>query len=118
MRNFPYFLFFLPIFGGNDARSFLLLPFAVFSSAASYARTDTPLRIAHSASSQFLPSPFTFTCNLLIHRVLRVKVMPFFAFTGEGNKGETFTHKSLFHRFLPSYGEKVKAENEKRRTRA
>ena len=44
--------------------------------------------------------------------------MPFFAFTGEGNKGETFTHKSLFHRFLPSYGEKVKAENEKRRTRA
>ena len=118
LRNFPRFLFFLPIFGGNDARSFLLLPFAVSSSAASYARTDTPLRIAHSASSQFLPSPFTFTCNLLIHRVLRVKVMPFFAFTGEGNKGETFTHKSLFHRFLPSYGEEVKAENEKRRTRA
>ena len=73
LRNFPHFLFFLPIFGGNDARSFLLLLFAVSSSAASYARTDTPLRIAHSASSQFLPSPFTFTCNLLIHRVLRVK---------------------------------------------
>jgi len=66
LRNFPHFLFFLPIFGGNDARSFLLLPFAVSSSAASYARTDTPLRIAHSASSQFLPSPFTFTRNLLI----------------------------------------------------
>ena len=118
LRNFPSFLFFLPLFFGNDAHSFPLLPFAVSSSAASYARTDTPLRIAHSASSQFLPSPFTFTCNLLIHRVLRVKVMPFFAFTGEGNKGETFTHKSLFHRFLPSYGEEVKAENEKRRTRA
>ena len=44
--------------------------------------------------------------------------MPFFAFTGEGKRGETFTHKSLFHRFLPSYGEEVKANNEKRRTRA
>ena len=73
LRNSPSFLFFLPIFGGNDARSFLLLPFAVSSSAASYARTDTPLRIAHSASSQFLPSPFTFTRNPLIQCVLRVK---------------------------------------------
>ena len=73
LRNFPSFLFFLPFFWGNDTRSFLLLPFAVSSSAASYARTDTPLRIAHSASSQFLPSPFTFTCNLLIQRVLWVK---------------------------------------------
>ena len=79
LRNFPHFLFFLPIFGGNDARSFLLLLFAVSSSAASYARTDTPLRIAHSASSQFLPSPFTFTCNLLIHRVLQVKDYAFFS---------------------------------------
>ena len=34
--------------------------------------------------------------------------MPFFSFTGEGKRGETFTHKSLFHRFLPSYGEEVK----------
>ena len=66
LRNFPSFLFFLPIFWGNDARFFPPLPFAVSSSAASYARTDTPLRIAHSASSQFLPSPFTFTRNLLI----------------------------------------------------
>ena len=44
--------------------------------------------------------------------------MPFFTFTGEGNKGETFTHKSLFPSFLQSYGEEVKANNEKRRTRA
>jgi len=43
---------------------------------------------------------------------------PFFAFTGEGNRGETFTRKSLFHRFLQSYGEEVKAKNEKQRTRA
>ena len=66
LRNFPSFLFFLPIFLGKDARFFPPRPFAVSSSAPPYARTDTPLRIAHSASSQFLPSPFTFTRNLLI----------------------------------------------------
>ena len=118
LRNTPSFLFFLPFFGENDAGFFPTQPLAVSPSAASYARTDTPLRISHSASSQFLPSPFTFTCNLLIHRVLRVKDYAFFAFTGEGKRGEAFTHKSLFHRFLPSYGEEVKAKNEKRRTRA
>ena len=73
LRNFPSFLFFLPIFWGNDARFFPPLPFAVSSSAASYARTDTPPHIAHSASSKFLPSPFTFTRNPLIQCVLRVK---------------------------------------------
>ena len=78
LRNFPFFLFFLPIFRGNGARSFLLLPFAVSSSAASSARTDTPLRIAHSASSQFLPSPFTFTRNPLIQCVLQVKYCALF----------------------------------------
>ena len=51
LRNAPSFLFFLPILGGHDARFFPPRPFAVSSSAASYARTDTPLRIAHSASS-------------------------------------------------------------------
>ena len=90
---------------------------AVSTSAPPYARTDTPLRIAHSASSQFLPSPFT--RNSLIQCVLRVKEMLFFfAFTGEGNKGETFTRKSLFPSFLQSCGEEVKAKNEKQRTRA
>ena len=44
--------------------------------------------------------------------------MPFFAFTGEGNKGESFTRKLLMHRFLRPCGEEVKAKNEKRRTRA
>ena len=43
---------------------------------------------------------------------------PFFAFTGEGNRGETFTRKSLFPSRLQSYGEEVKAKNEKQRTRA
>ena len=78
LRNLPSFLFFLPLFFGNDAHSFPLLPFAVSSSAASYARTDTPLRIAHSASSQFLPSPFTFNHNSLIQCVLWVKDCAFF----------------------------------------
>ena len=117
-RNAPSFLFFLPFFWGNDARSFPTPALAVSSSAGSYARTDTPLRIAHSASSQFLPSPFTFTRNPLIQCVLCVKKMPFFTFTGEGNKGEAFTHKSLIHSFSQSYSEEVKAKNEKRRTRA
>ena len=78
LRNAPSFLFFLPIFLGNDARFFPPLPFAVSSSAPPYARTDTPLRIAHSASLQFLPSPFTFTRNPLIQCVLRVKDCAFF----------------------------------------
>ena len=73
LRNAPSSLFFLPIFGETTHAPSLPLPFAVSSSAASYARTDTPLRIAHSASSQFLPSPFTFTRNPLIQCVLRVK---------------------------------------------
>ena len=90
----------------------------VSSFAQPYARTDTPLRIAHTASSKFLPSPFTFTRKLLIQSVLCVKKMLFFAFTGEGNWGKTFTHKSLFLSLLQSYGEEVKAKNEKQRTRA
>ena len=37
----------------------------------------------------------------------------FFAFTGEGNKGEAFTLKSLFYSFLQSHGEEVKAKKRK-----
>ena len=72
LRNAPSFLFFLPIFWGNDARSFPLLPFAVSSSAASYARTDTPPHIAHSASSKFLPSPFTLHLHHQVVDTVRV----------------------------------------------
>ena len=113
-RNAPSFFFFLPAFLEKTP---VPSP-TVFSSAPPYARTDTPLRIAHSASSKFLPSPFTFTHNSLIQCVLWVKERPFFAFTGESKRGETFTRKSLFHSFLQSYGEEVKAKNEKQRTRA
>ena len=77
-RNTPSFFFFLPAFLEKTPVPSLAVSPTVSSSAAPYARTDTPLRIAHSASSQFLPSPFTFTHNPLIQCVLRVKKMPFF----------------------------------------
>ena len=117
-RNAPSFLFFLPAFFEKTPVPSLTVSPTVSSSAQPYARTDTPLRIAHSASSKFLPSPFTFTRKSLIQCTLRVKKRPFFAFTGEGNRGETFTRKSLFPSLLQSYGEEVKAKNEKQRTRA
>ena len=87
-RNAPSFLCFLPAFFEKTPIPSLTVSPTVSSSAQPYARTDTPLRIAHSASSKFLPSPFT------------------------------FTRKSLFLSFLQSYGEEVKAKNEKQRTRA
>ena len=77
-RNAPSFLFFLPAFLEKTPVPSPTMTLAVSSSAQPYARTDTPLRIAHSASSQFLPSPFTFTRNSLIQCVLRVKEILFF----------------------------------------
>ena len=77
-RNTPSFFFFLPAFWEKTAVLSPTVSPTVFSSAPPYARTDTPLRIAHSASSKFLPSPFTFTRKSLIQCVLRVKVMLFF----------------------------------------
>ena len=77
LRNAPSFLFFLPAFFEKTPVPSPTMSPTVSSSAPPYARTDTPLRIAHSASSQFLPSPFTFTRNSLIQCVLRVKEMPF-----------------------------------------
>ena len=77
-RNAPSFFFFLPAFWEKTPVPSLTVSPTVFSSAQPYARTDTPLRIAHSASSKFLPSPFTFPHNPLIQCVLWVKEMPFF----------------------------------------
>ena len=73
LRNAPSFLFFLPLFFEKAPVSSPIMSPTVSSSAHPYARTDTPLRIVHSASSQFLPSPFAFTRNSLIQCVLRVK---------------------------------------------
>ena len=78
LRNAPSFFFFLPAFLEKTPVPSLTVSPTVSSSAQPYARTDTPLRIAHSASSKFLPSPFTFTRKSLIHCVLRVKERLFF----------------------------------------
>ena len=77
-RNAPSFFFFLPAFFEKTLAPSLTVSSMVSSSAPPYARTDTPLRIAHSASSKFLPSPFTFTRKSLIQCVLWVKERPFF----------------------------------------
>lgn len=77
-RNAPSFLCFLPAFFEKTPIPSPTVTSTVSSSAQSYARTDTPLRIAHSASSKFLPSPFTFTRKSLIQCVLWVKKRPSF----------------------------------------
>ena len=76
-RNAPSFLCFLPAFFEKTPVPSLTVSPMVSSSAPPYTRTDTPLRIAHSASLNFLPSPFTFTCKLLVQCALCVKEMPF-----------------------------------------
>ena len=48
-----------------------------FPHAFGHVPTYTPPRIAHSASSHFLPSPFTFSPNSLLFIGLRVKVLDF-----------------------------------------
>ena len=78
LRNAPSFFFFLPVFWEKAPVHSLTVSPTASSSAQPYARTDTPLRIAHSASSKFLPSPFTFTRKSLILCVLRVKKRAFF----------------------------------------
>ena len=116
LRNAPSFLFFLPAFLEKTPVPSPTMTLAVSSSAHPYARTDTPLRIAHSASLQFLPSPL-----LVIHWssvFCAWRKCPFSAFTSEGNKGEIFTRKSLFSSFLQSYGEEVKAKKTKNSGRA
>ena len=77
-RNAPSFLCFLPAFFEKTPIPSPTVTSTVSSSAQPYARTDTPLRIAHSASSKFLPSPFTFTRKSLIQCVLYVKERLFF----------------------------------------
>ena len=78
LRNAPSFFFFLPAFLEKTPVPSLTVSPTVSSPPQPYARTDTPLRIAHSASSKFLPSPFTFTRKSLIQCVLWVKERPTF----------------------------------------
>ena len=59
------FLAFSLSFFGKGSVSASATPSTVLSCASPRAFADTRLRIAHSASSKFLPSPFTFTPNSL-----------------------------------------------------
>ena len=59
-------------------------------------RHDTRSRIAHSASSQFLPSPFTFTPIHLIHKLFRVNFTLIFCFTEVKAKGVKPSHLSPY----------------------
>ena len=105
-RNTPSFFFFLPVFWEKTPVHSLTVSPTVSSSAQPYARTDTPLRIAHSASSKFLPSPFTFTRNSLIMCVLRVKERAFFPLHPVKEKGVKPSPAS--HCFIDSYIHMVK----------
>ena len=87
------------------------LSLTVSSSAQPYARTDTPLRIAHSASSQFLPSPFTFTRKSLIQCVLRVKKRAFFRLHPVKETGVKSSPASRCS--IDSYSRKVKRRRQK-----
>ena len=102
LRNSSSFSSFLPSFSSNtpaffpfSSPVFLLLPCfssslrlsspplsvvfpSPFSRVCRCASADTRPRIAHSASSQFLPSPFTFTSNCLTICNLWVKFCAFF----------------------------------------
>ena len=59
-------------------------------------RHDTRSRIAHSASSQFLPSPFTFTPIHLINKLFRVNFTLIFCFTEVKAKGVKPSHLSPY----------------------
>ena len=84
LRNSSSFLSFLPPFSCRPSvfSSFPLLPLSFFRTVPPRVRrcasADTHPRIAPSASSQFLPSPFTFTPNSLTTCDLRAKVFAFF----------------------------------------
>ena len=80
LRNTPSFLFFLPIFletthaSSHPCHSPFLPP-----QLRTRGRTrPCASRTQRVRNSCLHPSPFTFTCNLLIHRVLRVKDYAFF----------------------------------------
>ena len=116
-----FFPFFSPVFSSSlrlsSSPPSVVFPLP-FSRVCRCASADTRPRIAHSASSQFLPSPFTFTPNRLTICDLLVKKLAFFCLHREGKSDETFTLNPLYHSFLSPKGEEVKAKNRKQRTRA
>lgn len=114
LRNVPSFLFFLSAFFRKDACSFAhRLPHCFLIRTSVRANGHAP---AYRALSEFAISAFTLHLHpQFVDTVYfsREGNALFFAFTGEGNKGEAFTRKSLHHCFLQSYG-----EGKKRKTAA
>ena len=76
LRNLPIFLHSPSLFWGKGSVSSSATPSTVLSCASPRAFADTRLRIAHSASSKSLPSPFTFTSNSLFSCDLWVNIRP------------------------------------------
>ena len=115
----PFFSLLPPHFFGKDARLFA-------HGVTHWFLLRTALRAnghapAHRALSEF--EILAFTLHLHPQVVDTVCVVSkgkglFPPSPGEGNRGGIFTRKSLFPSYLQSYGEEVKAKNEKQRTRA
>ena len=118
-RNTPSFFCFLPAFlEKTSVPSPTVPPHCFLIRTALRANGHAP---AHRALSEFEILAFTLHLHpQLVDTVCIVREGKslFPPSPGEGNRGETFTRKSLFPSFLQSYGEEVKAKNEKQRTRA
>ena len=74
LRNLSVFLHSPSLFWGKGSVSSFATPSTVLSRPPPRAFADTRLRIAHSASSKSLPSPFTFIPNSLSSCGLWVKI--------------------------------------------
>ena len=119
LRNTPFFSLLPPRFFGKDARSFAHhFAHCFLIRTAVRANGHAP---AHRALSEF--EILAFTLHLHPQFVDTVCVAGegkglFPPSPGEGNRGETFTRKSLFPRCLQSYGEEVKAKTKTADARA
>ena len=76
LRNLSVFLHSPSLFLGKGSVSSSATPCTVLSRPSPRAFADTRLRIAHSASSKYLPSPFIFTHNSLYSCGLWVNMSP------------------------------------------
>jgi len=115
----PFFFLLPPRFLGKDGRPFAHgVTHCFLIRTALRANGHAP---AHRALSEFEILTFTLHIHpqlIDIVCIVREGKGVFLPSPGEGNRGEIFTRKSLFPSALQSYGEEVKAKNEKRRTRA
>ena len=115
----PFFFLLPPRFFGKDARPFAHgVTHCFLIRTALRANGHAP---AHRALSEFEILAFTLHLHPQFVDIVCVAGEGKGLFPpspGEGNRGKTFTRKSLFPSCLQLYGEEVKAKNEKQRTRA